>query len=153
MDNNTLPFRLFFKDDSQNPTFSFKDRVVSIVSAYAKEKGFETIVTASTGNAGSSLAGICAAQRQKAIIIVPETAPLAKLTQIIMYGSTIVPVKGTYDDAFNLSIKASKEFGWHKRNTAFNPLSIEGKKRSHSRYSINSEKLFQIAFLSLLVMV
>ncbi|NOQ26707.1 MAG: threonine synthase [Bacteroidales bacterium] len=128
LDNNELPFRLFFKDDSQNPTFSFKDRASSIVSAYAKEKGFETIVTASTGNAGSSLAGICAAQGQKAIIIVPETAPLAKLTQIIMYGATIVPVKGTYDDAFDLSIKASKEFGWYNRNTAFNPLTVEGKK-------------------------
>lgn len=128
LDNNTLPFRLFFKDDSQNPTFSFKDRASAIVSAYAKEKGFKTIVTASTGNAGSSLAGICAAQSQKAIIIVPETAPLAKLTQIIMYWATIVPVKGTYDDAFDLSIKASEEFGWYNRNTAFNPLTIEGKK-------------------------
>jgi threonine synthase len=45
-----------------------------------------------------------------------------------MYGATIVPVKGTYDDAFNLSIKASKEFGWYNRNTAFNPLTVEGKK-------------------------
>ena len=128
LDYKKLPFRLFFKDDSQNPTFSFKDRASAIVSAYAKEKGFETIITASTGNAGSSLAGICAAQGQKAIIIVPETAPLAKLTQIIMYGSTIVPVKGTYDDAFDLSIKASEEFGWYNRNTAFNPLTVEGKK-------------------------
>lgn len=128
IDNYTLPFRLFFKDDSQNPTFSFKDRASAIVSAYAKEKGFKTIVTASTGNAGSSLAGICAAQGQKAIILVPETAPLAKLTQIIMYGATIVTVKGTYDDAFDLSIKASEEFGWYNRNTAFNPLTVEGKK-------------------------
>lgn len=128
IDNYTLPFRLFFKDDSQNPTFSFKDRASAMVSAYAKEKGFKIIVTASTGNAGSSLAGICAAQGQKAIILVPETAPLAKLTQIIMYGATIVTVKGTYDDAFDLSIKASEEFGWYNRNTAFNPLTVEGKK-------------------------
>jgi len=128
LDNKELPFQLFLKDDSQNPTFSFKDRASAIVSAYAKEKGFETIVTASTGNAGSSLAGICASQDQKAIIMVPETAPLAKLTQIIMYGATIVPVKGTYDDAFDLSIQATEEFGWYNRNTAFNPLTIEGKK-------------------------
>jgi len=128
LDNKELPFQLFFKDDSQNPTFSFKDRASAVVSAYAKEKGLETIVTASTGNAGSSLAGICASQDQKAIIMVPETAPLAKLTQIIMYGATIVPVKGTYDDAFDLSIQATEEFGWYNRNTAFNPLTIEGKK-------------------------
>ncbi|HRX67584.1 MAG TPA: pyridoxal-phosphate dependent enzyme, partial [Tenuifilaceae bacterium] len=50
------------------------------------------------------------------------------LTQIVMYGATIIPVKGTYDDAFDLSIKATKEFGWYNRNTAFNPFTIEGKK-------------------------
>ncbi len=123
-----LPFNLFLKDDAQNPTFSFKDRASAIVSAYAKEQGFDTIVAASTGNAGSSLAGICAAQGQKAIILVPESAPKAKLTQILMYGASIVPVRGTYDDAFDLSIKATEKFGWYNRNTAFNPLTIEGKK-------------------------
>ena len=128
IDGNRLPFNLYLKDDSQNPTFSFKDRASALVSAFAKENGLNTIVAASTGNAGSSLAGMCAAQGQKAIIMVPETAPIAKLTQIIMYGATIVPVKGTYDEAFDLSIKATVEFGWYNRNTAFNPLTIEGKK-------------------------
>lgn len=119
---------LFFKDDSQNPTFSFKDRASAMVSAYAKEQGWDTIVAASTGNAGSSIAGICAAQKQQAIVLVPEKAPLAKLSQIIMYGAKIVPVRGSYDDAFDLSIKASDEFGWYNRNTGYNPLTIEGKK-------------------------
>lgn len=128
LDGNKLPFNLFLKDDSQNPTFSFKDRASAIVSAYAKEKGIDTIVAASTGNAGSSLAGICASQKQKAIIMVPKAAPLAKLTQIVMYGAKIVPVDGTYDNAFDLSVEATKEFGWYNRNTAFNPLTIEGKK-------------------------
>jgi threonine synthase len=99
-----------------------------VVSAFAKENGADTIVTASTGNAGSSLAGICASQRQKAIVLVPVSAPVAKLTQIIMYGATIIPVKGTYDDAFELSLKATEHFGWYNRNTAYNPLTIEGKK-------------------------
>ncbi|MGD9977699.1 MAG: threonine synthase [Bacteroidales bacterium] len=128
IDGNALPFKLLLKDDSQNPTFSFKDRASTIVSAYAKENGIDTIVAASTGNAGSSLAGICASQRQKAIIMVPKAAPLAKLTQIVMYGAKIVPVDGTYDNAFDLSVEATKEFGWYNRNTAFNPLTIEGKK-------------------------
>ena len=128
LNNSTLPFKLFFKDDSQNPTYSFKDRASAIVSAYAKENGINTIVAASTGNAGSSLAGICAAQGQKAIILVPESAPLAKLTQILMYDATLIPVKGTYDEAFDLSIKATEEFGWYNRNTAYNPLTTEGKK-------------------------
>lgn len=128
LNTKELPFNLYFKDDSQNPTYSFKDRASYLVSAFAKENGIDTIVAASTGNAGSSLAGICASQNQKAIIMVPEAAPLAKLTQIVMYGATIIPVKGTYDDAFDLSIKATKKFGWYNRNTAFNPLTIEGKK-------------------------
>jgi len=128
IENSQLPFNLFVKDDSQNPTYSFKDRASSVVSAYAKEHGYQTIVAASTGNAGSSIAGICASQQQQAIVVVPESAPLAKLTQILMYGAKLIPVKGTYDDAFDLSIKATEEFGWYNRNTAFNPLTIEGKK-------------------------
>ncbi len=123
-----LSFSLFLKDDSQNPTFSFKDRASALVSAYAKENGIDTIVAASTGNAGSSLAGICASQGQKAIIMVPKTAPLAKLTQIMMYGAEIIPVDGTYDQAFDLSVAATEEFGWYNRNTAYNPLTVEGKK-------------------------
>ena len=128
IDNVALPFNLFLKDDSQNPTYSFKDRASALVSAFAKENGIDTILTASTGNAGSSLAGICAAQGQKAIILVPESAPIAKMTQILMYGATIIPVKGNYDDAFDLSMKATEAFGLYNRNTAFNPLTIEGKK-------------------------
>jgi len=130
IDGNGLGFSVLLKDDSQNPTFSYKDRASAVVSAFAKENGIDTIVTASTGNAGSSLAGICAAQNQKAIIMVPAAAPVAKLTQIVMYGATLIPVAGTYDDAFDLSVKATKELGWYNRNTAFNPLTIEGKKTS-----------------------
>jgi len=124
----TIPFELYLKDDSQNPTYSFKDRASALVSAYAKEHERDTIVAASTGNAGSSLAGICASQGQKAFVIVPESAPMAKLTQIVMYGATLIPVKGTYDDAFDLSVAATREMDWYNRNTAFNPLTIEGKK-------------------------
>jgi len=121
-------FNLFLKDEGVNPTFSFKDRASVLVSAYAKENNYQTIITASTGNAGSSLAGICASQAQKAIIIVPQSAPIAKLTQVLMYGATLVRVIGSYDDAFALCVKASKKFGWYNRNTAYNPYTIEGKK-------------------------
>ena len=128
LDGEHLPLHVHIKDDSLNATYSFKDRASAVVSAYAKEQGIDTIITASTGNAGSSLAGICAAQQQKAVILVPEKAPLAKLTQILMYGATLIPVKGTYDDAFDLSVAATEALGWYNRNTAFNPLTIEGKK-------------------------
>ncbi|MBN2756347.1 MAG: threonine synthase [Bacteroidales bacterium] len=123
-----LKFNLYLKDDSQNPSYSFKDRASSLVSAYAKENNIDTIIAASTGNAGSSLASICASQKQKAIILVPSSAPVSKLSQIIMYGATLVPIKGNYDNAFDLSIKATEKFGLYNRNTAFNPLTIEGKK-------------------------
>lgn len=135
-----LPCHLYLKDDSQNPTWSFKDRASALVSACARERGLKTIITASTGNAGSSLAGICASQGQKAVILVPESAPPAKLTQIVMYGAKLVPVKGSYDDAFALSIKATEHFGWYNRNTAFNPLTIEGKK------SVSFELYEQLGF-------
>jgi threonine synthase len=128
VNDNPLKFDIYLKDDSQNPTFSFKDRASALVSAWAKENGQDTIIAASTGNAGSSLAGICASQKQKAFIFVPAAAPLAKLTQILMYGAKLVPVKGNYDQAFDLSIQATKMFGFYNRNTAFNPMTIEGKK-------------------------
>ncbi len=128
LDNLDLDFDFYVKDDSQNPTFSFKDRASNLVSAYAKANSIKTIVTASTGNAGSSLAGICASQGQRAIVFVPASAPQAKLTQIVMYGATIIPVNGTYDDAFDLCVEATKKFGWYNRNTAYNPFTIEGKK-------------------------
>lgn len=140
LDNMELDFKIFLKDDSQNPTYSFKDRASAVVSAYAKENGINTIVAASTGNAGSSLAGLCASQGQRSLIIVPESAPVAKLTQIIMYGASLIPVRGTYDDAFDLSIIATEEFGWYNRNTAFNPLTIEGKK------TVSFELLEQLNF-------
>ncbi|MGD9994314.1 MAG: threonine synthase [Salinivirgaceae bacterium] len=119
---------LYVKDDSQNPSYSFKDRASALVSAFAKENGITTIAAASTGNAGSSIAGICASQKQQAVVFVPASAPVAKLTQILMYGAKLIPVKGTYDNAFDLSMEASEKFGWYNRNTAFNPLTIEGKK-------------------------
>mgnify|MGYP001397339702 FL=1 len=128
LNGNKLPFNLALKDDSRNPTFSFKDRASVLVSAYAKEHGIDTIIAASTGNAGSSLAGICASQKQKAIICVPAAAPKAKLTQILMYGARIVPVAGTYDDAFDLSVALTEKTGIFNRNTAYNPFTIEGKK-------------------------
>jgi len=121
-------FSLFLKDDSQNPTFSFKDRASDLVCAFAKENGIKKIVTASTGNAGSSLAGICAAENLEAVIFTPKSAPKAKLTQILMYAAKLITVDGNYDKAFDLSIEATKKYGWFNRNTAYNPLTIEGKK-------------------------
>lgn len=119
---------LWIKDESSNPTASFKDRASAVVVARAKEIDADVIVTASTGNAGAALAGMAAAVGQKAVIIAPKTAPPAKIAQLLVFGAKVILVNGNYDDAFDLSIQASQEFGWYCRNTGYNPFTIEGKK-------------------------
>lgn len=120
--------QLFLKNDGLNPSGSLKDRASQLVAAQAIHHGQETIVLASTGNAGSAMACAGAALGLKVILLVPETAPKAKLLQAILYGATVVPIRGTYDEAFKLSIEYTRRFGGINRNTAYNPLTIEGKK-------------------------
>ena len=103
---------LWVKDDGRQPTASFK----------------EIITTASTGNAAAALAGLCASVRQPNVIFVPESAPQAKIAQLLVFGSTVLLVRGTYDDAFELCLLAAEEYGWYNRNTAYNPYMTEGKK-------------------------
>jgi threonine synthase len=119
---------LWLKDESRNPTGSFKDRASAIVVTRAQEIGAEVVVTASTGNAGAALAGMSAAVGQKAIIFAPKSAPQAKVAQLLVFGAKVILVDGTYDDAFDLTVKASNEFGWYCRNTGYNPFTAEGKK-------------------------
>ncbi|MGE5250728.1 MAG: threonine synthase [Bacteroidota bacterium] len=120
--------RLWLKDESRNPSASFKDRASAIVVARAQEIRAEVVVTASTGNAGAALAGMSAAIGQKAVIFAPKSAPPAKVAQLLVYGAKVLLVDGTYDDAFDLTIKAADEFGWYCRNTGYNPFTAEGKK-------------------------
>jgi len=119
---------LWLKDESRNPTASFKDRASAVVVARAREIGAEVVVTASTGNAGAALAGMSAAIGQKAVIFAPKSAPPAKVAQLLVYGAKVILVDGTYDEAFDLTIKAAQEFGWYCRNTGYNPFTAEGKK-------------------------
>lgn len=119
---------LFVKDDTRNPSGSTKDRASLLVVAKAREYGFKTVACASTGNAATALAAVGAAAGIETIVFVPASAPPAKLVQIASYGSRLVPVDGTYDQAFELSVAACERFGWYNRNTALNPYTIEGKK-------------------------
>jgi threonine synthase len=119
---------LWLKDESRNPTASFKDRASAIVVTRARELKAEVVVTASTGNAGAALAGMSAAVGQKAIIFAPKSAPQAKVAQLLIFGAKVILVDGSYDDAFDLTVKASNEFGWYCRNTGYNPFTLEGKK-------------------------
>jgi threonine synthase len=119
---------LWVKDDGLNPTGSFKDRASAVVVAKAKELGAEVITAASSGNAGAALAGLSASAHVPAVVFVPNNAPEAKVAQLLIYGARVFLVKGTYDQAFELSLAASKEFGWYSRNTGYNPFTLEGKK-------------------------
>ncbi|GAB4371520.1 MAG: threonine synthase [Calditrichia bacterium] len=115
-------------DDTNNPTCSYKDRASILVALKAKQRGLSDISAASTGNAGSSLAGICARLGLTARLWVPEEIPEAKLLQMLAYGAQIHLVKGNYDEAYDLCLEISRQSGWYNRNTAYNPLTIEGKK-------------------------
>jgi threonine synthase len=119
---------LFIKNEGLNPSGSLKDRASELVVAEAIRLGERRIVTASTGNAAAALASVCAATDREAIIFVPAAAPRAKLTQMLVHGARVVRVKGSYDDAFRLSLEFTEKNGGLNRNTAYHPLTIEGKK-------------------------
>jgi threonine synthase len=120
--------RCWVKDEGRNPTASFKDRASAMGVVKALEKNAAQITCASTGNAASSLAGFAAAAGIPATIFVPARAPQAKLAQLLVYGARVFSVDGTYDEAWELCMKASVKFGWYNRNCAINPYLIEGKK-------------------------
>ncbi len=120
--------KLFLKDDSRNPTNSFKDRASSVGVLKAMEFGFNIVACASTGNAASSLAGLSAATGLKSYIFVPARAPEPKVTQLLIFGATVLRVQGTYENAFDLCRQACERFGWYNRNSGTNPFLVEGKK-------------------------
>jgi threonine synthase len=119
---------LWVKDDSRNPSGSTKDRASLLVVAKAREYAIDTVATASTGNAAVALAALAAASGVHAVVFVPVSAPEAKLVQMLSYGAIVFRVNGSYDEAFELCLRACERFGWYNRNTALNPFTIEGKK-------------------------
>lgn len=119
---------VFCKMDAYLPSGSFKDRASQLIAAQAIAHNTKKIALASTGNAGAAMSCAGAAYGLDIILFVPQTAPINKLMQSVLYGATVVPVKGSYDDAFLLSIEYTKHFGGINRNTAYNPMTIEGKK-------------------------
>jgi len=119
---------LWAKDDCRQPTGSLKDRASLIALVKALELGAKVISTASTGNAGAALSGLCATIGMANVIFVPASAPEAKVAQLLVYGSFVLTVEGTYDDAFELCLEAAKAYGWYIRSTGYNPYMTEGKK-------------------------
>ena len=119
---------LYIKDDGLNPSGSSKDRASGVAVLKAIEAGAKVISCSSTGNAASSCACHAAHMGLPAVIFVPKRAPIGKLTQISLYGATLVIVDGDYKAAFSLSKQAIAKHGWYNRNAAINPFMVEGKK-------------------------
>jgi threonine synthase len=120
--------RLWLKDDGRNPSGSLKDRASAIGVVKAREKRQPIIACASTGNAASSCAGMAASMGLRSVIFVPERAPEPKVTQLLIFGATVLRVRGSYEEAFQLCQQSCQRWGWYNRNSAINPYLVEGKK-------------------------
>jgi threonine synthase len=120
--------RLWLKDDTRNPTLSFKDRVVAIAAARAVEFGADTLACASTGNLAGATAAAAAAAGLRAFVFVPADLEPAKVEHALSYGATVVRVDGTYDDVNRLSLEIADEEGWAFVNVNLRPFYAEGSK-------------------------
>jgi len=119
---------LFLKDDGRNATGSLKDRASAIGVVKAIEQRKKIIACASTGNAASSCAGMAASMGIRSVIFVPERAPEPKVTQLLIFGATVIRVRGSYEQAFQLCQRSCEKWGWYNRNSGINPYLVEGKK-------------------------
>jgi threonine synthase len=116
------------KDESRNPTGSFKDRASAIGVTRALAKRARVVACASTGNAASSLAGMAASVGLQCVIFVPEFAPEPKLAQLLVFGARVLRVRAGYDETWELCQRACERHGFYNRNAAVNPSLVEGKK-------------------------
>jgi len=119
---------LHLKDDTRNPTLSFKDRVVAVATARAVEFGFDTLACASTGNLAGATAAAAAAAGLRAFVFVPADLEPAKVEHALSYGATVVRVEGTYDEINRLSLEIADEEGWAFVNVNLRPFYAEGSK-------------------------
>jgi threonine synthase len=128
-----LGFRapLWIKDDSANPTHSFKDRVVSVAITAARELGFSRIACASTGNLANSVAAHAARIGMDSIVFIPADLEPAKVTQTAVYGGTLVAVEGSYDDVNRLCSELAETDEFERTafvNVNVRPYYAEGSK-------------------------
>jgi threonine synthase len=116
------------KNDAANPTHSFKDRVVNVAVAKAKELGFETIACASTGNLANAVAAHAAAAGLESYVFVPADLEEQKILATGVYGTHLVAVNGNYDDVNRLCTELSGEHPWAFVNVNLRPYYAEGSK-------------------------
>jgi threonine synthase len=119
---------LWIKNDAANPTHSFKDRVVSIALARARELGFETIACASTGNLANAVAAHSAAAGLESYVFIPSNLEEQKVLATGVYGTNVVGVRGNYDDVNRLCTELSGEHEWAFVNINMRPYYAEGSK-------------------------
>ncbi|WP_407655301.1 threonine synthase [Candidatus Fervidibacter sacchari] len=126
---NRLGLRnLFIKNDTANPTWSFKDRVVSVAVTKAIEFGFDTVACASTGNLGNSVAAHAAHTGLRCFIFIPADLELGKVIGSLIYNPTLVAVKGNYDEVNRLCAEIASTMGWGFVNINLRPYYAEGSK-------------------------
>ncbi len=131
MEQSLSGFRgiVYIKDETTNPTGSFKDRLVSVAISRAQELGCNGIICASSGNAGASAAAYAAKVGLKAIIVAPSHTPIEKLTQISGYGATVVLIDGHYSHSYRFAERLAKEFNYVNVTTTYlNPYGTDGLK-------------------------
>lgn len=119
---------LYVKNDSVNPTFSFKDRVVAVAIAKAKELGFDTIACASTGNLAAAVAAAGAKAGLRTFVFVPHDIEQSKIVNAAVYGAQIVAVQGTYDELNRLCSEIADRHRWAFFNINLRPYYSEGSK-------------------------
>jgi threonine synthase len=119
---------LWIKNDAANPTHSFKDRVVAVAVAKAKELGFETVACASTGNLANAVAAHAAAAGLESYVFVPSDLEEQKLLATGIYGTNLVGINGTYDDVNRLCTELSQTHPWAFVNVNLRPYYSEGSK-------------------------
>jgi threonine synthase len=119
---------VWVKNDAANPTHSFKDRVVSVALARARELGFKTVACASTGNLANAVAAHAAAAGLDSFVFVPSDLEEQKILATGVYGTNLVSVRGTYDDVNRLCTEISAEHEWAFVNINLRPYYSQGSK-------------------------
>ena len=119
---------LYIKNDSVNPSFSFKDRVVSVAATKAVEFGYETLACASTGNLACSVAAHAARAGVDAVVFIPADLERGKVIGAAVYNPTLVAVEGTYDEVNRLCSEVSDNYHWAFVNINMRPYYAEGSK-------------------------
>ncbi len=120
--------QLYIKNDCLNPTYSFKDRVVSVAITKAREFGFDTVACASTGNLAASVAAHAAKGNMRAYVFVPAAIELGKLIGAAIYSPILITVEGSYDDVNRLCAEVAKRYKWGFININLRPYYAEGSK-------------------------